>query len=978
MANRYFTGTTGGLWTATTNWDNFSLSGVPGIGVNAGVSDDVYANNRTIIINTDINIGSNGNLRNTSVASPAITAGGIFSISGNTNINITGNSIGGATTILTTTGLTDNSIVTFNGNITATTTSTIFSLFIKSGVTFNYNGNTIGAAGGAGINVSSGATLNIPNQLTIGRGDGVAASSSLCISNSGTTYITAATLNNTTNGIDNYGTLYGYNLLLQPPGINVIIHPSIENKINGYLYVTGTTIGSSGSVYYGIDNYGFLNFSGVCAGGGAGNGIRNRSTGTLNFIGDLSGTSNASYWSIYDETTTTTTINLNSIFNSCYSLRSSGMAIINVIPNSIFPTGTSTSTLVGSSDGIINNAGSGIIIVSGRTFSGATSPTSPILNRLFNNTGSGTITIYGDLYVRDISSNWGNFNYVGGLVTNNSTSTSSVINIFGSCYGGVGGVSENGICVSNKKQGTINISGDTISSGDGGVIPSTDLASYAGVAIVNSTDVNGTGGTINITANTITNGNGTNSVGIVTNIGVVNVTCNNFIVKTATTAHMFYNATTGRINITASSNGIVTRNVGTIGSGSGSFLYNAGTTTGTINFVGGNLICGYGTNSTIWNNSTGTINVTGTSIIGGFGNTATIHNQGTGIINISGVTLISGGSGTTASYLVNNVSTGSINITGSSSIDLYGSTGTTNHTIYNQSTGTINILNVRNIVTTASTGIAHGINNASTTPSTINVSFSNLIYGNVTSQYGVYNNSTGTINITADTLTPYFYNSTSNHTIYNNSTGRINVNVKNLINTGNYTNHTIFNAGAGRIDISATTISASSLLNTYTINSTTNGIFNITADTISSSNSTPAINSQGATSSVANVTFGNLIFNNGVSPIYNTSPVTSIMISNTSNDSYIIMEDTNNTYETFASTGFTGLNSLMLPISGNVRSNKTYGYSGTSPSYTITGSSIVPPASAVTYGTLFDNTTGTSVISIYDFGNSLTTSGQTV
>jgi hypothetical protein len=1380
MAIRYFTGTTGGLWTTASNWNNYLTLGVPGIGSNAGLSDDVYSNGRIVVINTNINLGSTGSLKNSSNSTPPITINGFFSITGSGTFNITANTVNTQETspgsanaaILTTTGLTNGSIVNLYGGVTGGTNVIAYGFYNNSGITLNFYGNNI--AGSAPLNGSNGAgiynlgTMNVPGTVNTYLGNGTtghaiysnsidsivninnliifqsgAGSASYHVYNSGTTIINNQTCNTLSlNGgvVANYNLFTGYSMVFSG-GNSTVNTPQFLNY--GAAYITGTTKVDNASANSGIDNYGTLYYSGDCFGVSNSSAIYNRPTGVIaNFIGSLTGNNSATLTTIRDSSTQPTgaIMYLNSTTRHiCYYKDGGGVSYIYC--DNLVTKGVSSAAAY---NPVFKNAGSGSLIISGTSFSGGTQTgdnrvNAPDYNMLVHNTGSGNVTVYGDIFLQDVGCQIDATLYSGGFIYNNSSSSSSYINIFGSLYAGSSGMS---ICVMNRNLGTINISGNTISGG-----------SYNGLAYLGGTTsgpipvVNYGTGFINITANTIGSGVGNFGPALHNNVGgVINVTANTFNVGSGSNSHLVYNNGVGIINVNSP---IVENNTRTIGStnlAGGSFLYNAGGTTGTINFVGGNLLSVYGSNSTIWNNSTGTINITGTSIIGGFGNTATIHNQGTGIINISGVTLISGGSGTTASYLVNNVSTGSINITGSSSIDLYGAIGTTNHTIYNQgtTTGIINISSANTVTSSASTGVAHIVFNSTTgsinitggtyymntgggygitsgalgtvniingetfymtnsgagdgiragttcnlntyfnrterlsggtgtgsmiyhrnnaiinfkgtniesgygtnaygmycsgldsgaTGGTINITATTLVInsgstahgvyvaggantiniidninlvtkrvgvttgtyiknegglsvvrcigtdfrggsginaygiqngtttgsiyvtgttfgsGSGTNSYGIYNsanNTTGiidvtgqtfivgdglladgiradlgarinaffnesyrvtaststgnmiygnntctinfkgtkiesgygtnsygvtngisssgalgvTINISADTLvinsgtsahgiyitnavyannvnmvpinTPQtirnnnqdshilfnngpsiafinYYggdltsgNLASSHAInnggagtisvtgnslsvgrgtttyglYNQSTGRINATIGNVNPSNGYANHTIFNAAAGRIDISATTISASSLLNTYTINSTTNGTLNITADTISSSNSTPAINSQGA-SSINNVVFGNLIFNNGVSPVYFIPYSSSRLVSNTSNDSYIIMEDTNNTYETFASTGFTGLNSLMLPVSGNVRSNKTYGYSGSSPSYTITGSSIVPPASAVAYGTLFDNTTGTSVISIYDFGNSLTTSGQTV
>ena len=323
----------------------------------------------------------------------------------------------------------------------------------------------------------------------------------------------------------------------------------------------------------------------------------------------------------------------------------------------------------------------------------------------------------------------------------------------------------------------------------------------------------------------------------------------------------------------------------------------------------------------------GTINITGgtVNITGGTGsinNCIVVRLNNPGVVNITGLnSLVINPSGTSSSCygIYNNGISGVINVS-ANNIDIYGGNGSNNHMIYmgNSSLNSVNVNGIRNIY-----------------------------LGSGDTSYGIYNNINGTINYTGSSI------------ILNNS----------------YQQYGVYNASTGIINLSATTISGSSLLNTYSIYSTTAGIINVTADTISSSNNTPAIYSTNATAT-NNIVYGNLNFTNGVSPVYFVPNATSKLVANTSSNTYLSILGTDNNYKTFVSSGFTGLNPFVLPVSGNVRSNIIYGYSASTTSFT--GTSIVPLASAVTYGTLFDNTTGTSIISVYDFGNSLTKSGQTV
>ncbi len=142
MAIKYATKT--GVWSDTTVWNGGTL---PTTG------DDVYANAFTVTIDQDITVLT---VRTTSNASPVITAGGSYLVSGNrtitiTNgINATNHSGGGASTwIMQFTGISGN--VTLNADLTGGNATNRWAVTTASGSpylgTLTFTGSVVGGVG---------------------------------------------------------------------------------------------------------------------------------------------------------------------------------------------------------------------------------------------------------------------------------------------------------------------------------------------------------------------------------------------------------------------------------------------------------------------------------------------------------------------------------------------------------------------------------------------------------------------------------------------------------------------------------------------------------------------------------------------------------------------------------------------------------------------------------------------------------------
>jgi autotransporter family porin len=983
MADRYYSGASG-LWSTLANWDNYQSLSYP------TPLDDVYANNRTVTINQDINVLS---IRTTTTPQTS-TAGGRFQVltngytlttdiiagtteglyvnlSANTNtLNIIGNITGGTSNAAH--GLLNVSAGTIN--ITASKgliqTGNTAHLFSNTGRgTINSTATTMTTsrlANGYGsyINNTGGGTINLyATEIGAGTGDSAHA----IINSNGNVTVSAITFSSgtgtnatclnsvqATSSISANTNMYGTNFL-HWSGATTFIVMNASGVVNAIADVTdripSVPIGSATPTLFGFNSNVWVRVNAAITFNGTATTVNFAGSNIANTNGDADLSTSSRTGAFQFNGNNNCFLNISADSFSFNTSVSAGYFIQSNSTTANFNTGTIN--IVGRNTDKVS-----VYYVNPNILLNGASRTNPSFITLGNGCSlnakltdvmsvppltGGSGTAYG-LRVTDGTANIICDNVIGasGSAANHTVllNGSGIINITGSSYIlDSGGVGTGAYLVANTGSGVINVSGNTNAKVyRTETTPNTyGLLSNASTGNINFITL----GDGSLTGSVITNpyGNATSTISN-TSTGNINITADTFYVNSAvTTSNVYpiYNA------------GSVTVSNPTINAYfNKTYLIPSPTlTTGTDMIrLGGS-------------GAYGTINFTGTDIAGNNSSAGVNNFAANGIININCANISAGT--VAAAYGIHNNASGVINVTANTI------QSTISQGIRNTLAGTINVKSERFLCD----GSANFINNVA--GGTINASATTFSFTNNGSGYIINNAGVGTINVTGNTISsgtnPLTYGT------YNASSGRINMYFNEITPPSSYTNYTIFNGSTGRIDINTTTISASSLLNTYSIYSTTAGIINVTADTISSSNNTPAIYSTNATAT-NNIVYGNLIFTNGVSPVYFVPNATSKLVANTSSNTYLSILGTDNNYKTFASSGFTGLNPFVLPVSGNVRSNIIYGYSASTTSFT--GTSIVPLASAVTYGTLFDNTTGTSIISVYDFGNSLTKSGQTV
>ena len=258
MATRYAVAT--GNWSAVGTWDGGAS--LPGVG------DDVYSNNFTVTINQDINVGS---LRNTSNASPAITAGGGFEVSTARTITLTGSGIvAGAATCFTYSASSPTS-TTINGAIAPSSSGT--GVFHAGTGTLNVVGAVTGNSNqGTGIRVNAnGAVITVTGNVSGGSLNARGINSENFTS-------TITVVGNVTGGS---GT--------NAPGIGL-------GSLSSTVTITGTVLGgSAASTQAGVSSGGgaTINITGPVNGGAGGAGVSCTGAVGLTISGALTASSAA-------------------------------------------------------------------------------------------------------------------------------------------------------------------------------------------------------------------------------------------------------------------------------------------------------------------------------------------------------------------------------------------------------------------------------------------------------------------------------------------------------------------------------------------------------------------------------------------------------------------------------------------------------------------------------------------------------------
>jgi hypothetical protein len=380
-----------------------------------------------------------------------------------------------------------------------------------------------------------------------------------------------------------------------------------------------------------------------------------------------------------------------------------------------------------------------------------------------------------------LASSGGTFSVSGGsytLNTNISAGTTSCLTISGLTTGQtltingniVGGTIALAYGISKSSGGTLNvignISGGTNTSAYGLFNAFTQPINITGDSYVTSggSIVNNANTTITMRGNVYNYGSYHNLYNAAT--GTINLIGNIYFNPQVLGAYALNNATTGVINMTGNS-----YNTNIYNTASSYCIYQAGSPPGAINVVGdvyagANITSSFGA----LNNGTGTISITGN--VYSYGAGQVLYNNSTGVINLTspngivqstpvGIALIYNAGSTPAT--INIIG----NISGSSS-----SSPSRGYVVQNTSSGIINITGntvVRDVSIAAATGLIHNTGGSAI----INI-FGNVSGGSVANSIAISFNGSGILNISGNV-----YGGSSPNTspaIYsNNASARINI-----------------------------------------------------------------------------------------------------------------------------------------------------------------------------------------------------------
>ena len=291
--------TKNGNWSDTTVWNTSALP---------TIADDVWANNKTVTINTNPAVLS---VRTTALAASGIAAGGGFTVSN--GVSLTALSIiAGSTTVLSFGGASPNYCTIFGNVSGSSTTGNIRVIANTSTGTLNVVGNLLcssvfnGGAlqnGAACILNNSSGTVNLTGDIYPGNqgNSGILNYASGTVNSFGNlaaqSYRGTANLYNYSNGTINH-----FGIGVGGVGANALVDSNaIFNNSSGTINLSGTITG--GSVGYGINNAstGPVNINGTVTGGSGGYGIYNASTAVISVTGtSVGGTGSAG---IYNNST---------------------------------------------------------------------------------------------------------------------------------------------------------------------------------------------------------------------------------------------------------------------------------------------------------------------------------------------------------------------------------------------------------------------------------------------------------------------------------------------------------------------------------------------------------------------------------------------------------------------------------------------------------------------------------------------------
>jgi len=311
MAIRFAVAT--GNWSNTATWNGGTLP---------GLADDVFSNTFTITIDVDINVGT---IRTTSNASPAITVGGQFIVTGSSgtrNITLTSTLQGivGNGTLVSTCPLLINSTSGMTVNVNSIFTTAISNMYviINGNCTVNLIGNITNIPN-TGFNITALASGGTTNYI------GTAS-----VNNTQSTYIIATSYNyNVIGNISGNGTF----IRSDANGLNLNITGNITTTSSDSIFIntTAATITITGNL---------LSTSGACISSGAGLGY----VTNLTINGNVTGGINSYAIVNMQSALAITTINGNIVNNG------TRMAI-NVTNLRVSPSTSQTITVANSSGG---------------------------------------------------------------------------------------------------------------------------------------------------------------------------------------------------------------------------------------------------------------------------------------------------------------------------------------------------------------------------------------------------------------------------------------------------------------------------------------------------------------------------------------------------------------------------------------------------------------------------------------------------
>jgi hypothetical protein len=287
MANVY--ATKSGNWSDTTVWNTG--------GALPTTADDVFANGFTVTIDVNATVLT---IRNTSLASPVIVAGGTFVPANQTILTCTATTGVVASSTCYACSLTTGQTCTLNANI-AGGSAAGGAVRNNGGGTLLVNGNSIGSStfnNSSGIINSSTGTITITGNAT----GGVAGSNTVGLNNAGIENVTGGTINLIGNcfggnsgawrapGIFNLG-LGAVNIAGVVQG--VFIPYGVNNASLGTINVVGSVLGTvndsrSGGILN--ESAGAVNIIGNCTAPGLGPSVVNSTAGTINITGNCTTT----------------------------------------------------------------------------------------------------------------------------------------------------------------------------------------------------------------------------------------------------------------------------------------------------------------------------------------------------------------------------------------------------------------------------------------------------------------------------------------------------------------------------------------------------------------------------------------------------------------------------------------------------------------------------------------------------------------